>query len=68
MATFKTRQDYYQKFKEIGTEFNKVFKELFGGGHGSLELVEDEDVLESGIRIIAQPPGKKLQNLEVDSP
>ena len=36
---------------------------MFGGGKGSLELVEDEDVLEAGIRIIAQPPGKKLQNM-----
>ena len=39
------------------------FKQLFGGGHGSLELVEDEDILECGIRIVAQPPGKKLQNM-----
>ena len=37
--------------------------ELFGGGKGTLELVEDEDILECGIRIIAQPPGKKLQNM-----
>ena len=36
---------------------------MFGGGTGTLELVEDEDILESGIRIIAQPPGKKLQNM-----
>ena len=39
------------------------FKEMFGGGHGSLELQEDEDLLEAGIQIIAQPPGKKLQNM-----
>ena len=38
-------------------------KELFGGGKGTLELVEDEDVIEAGIRIISQPPGKKLQNM-----
>ena len=36
---------------------------LFGGGTGTLELIEDEDILEAGIRIIAQPPGKKLQNM-----
>ena len=36
---------------------------MFGGGHGELELMEDEDILECGIRIIAQPPGKKLQNM-----
>ena len=44
-------------------EFDKAFKQLFGGGKGSLELVEDEDILEAGIRIISQPPGKKLQNM-----
>ncbi len=44
-------------------EFDKVFKQLFGGGKGTLELMEDEDVLEAGIRIISQPPGKKLQNM-----
>ena len=38
-------------------------EDLFGGGKGTLELVEDEDILECGIRIIAQPPGKKLQNM-----
>lgn len=57
------RTAFNEGFKVIQEEFNKSFKELFGGGHGSLELVEDEDVLESGIRIIAQPPGKKLQNM-----
>ncbi len=44
-------------------EFNEVFRQLFGGGKGTLELMEDEDILEAGIRIIAQPPGKKLQNM-----
>ena len=49
--------------KEIKEEFNTVFRQLFGGGKGTLELMEDEDILEAGIRIIAQPPGKKLQNM-----
>lgn len=57
------RKQFNEKFGEINKEFDKVFKELFGGGKGSLELMEDEDVLEAGIRIIAQPPGKKLQNM-----
>ena len=57
------RKQFAEKFKEIQTEFDKTFKMLFGGGHGSLELVEEEDILECGIRIIAQPPGKKLQNM-----
>ncbi len=57
------RKQFAESFKEINAEFDKVFKELFGGGRGTLELVEEEDILEAGIRIIAQPPGKKLQNM-----
>ena len=57
------RKQFNEKFAEINREFDKVFKELFGGGKGTLELMEDEDVLEAGIRIIAQPPGKKLGNM-----
>ena len=57
------RKQFNEKFAQIKIQFDKVFRELFGGGKGTLELVEDEDVLEAGIRIIAQPPGKKLQNM-----
>ena len=57
------RKQFAEKFAQIDREFDKVFKELFGGGKGTLELMEDEDILEAGIRIIAQPPGKKLQNM-----
>ena len=57
------RIQFEQKFKEIKTEFDKVFRELFGGGRGTIELVEGEDILEAGILIISQPPGKKLQNM-----
>ena len=57
------RKQFAEKFAEITNEFDKVFKELFGGGKGTLELMEDEDILEAGVRIIAQPPGKKLQNM-----
>ena len=57
------RKQFTEKFKEIQKEFDKAFKELFGGGKGTLELIEDEDILEAGIRIISQPPGKKLQNM-----
>lgn len=57
------RKQFEEKFREIRQEFDKVFKELFGGGRGTLELVEDEDILEAGIQIISQPPGKKLQNM-----
>ena len=57
------RKQFSEKFEEIRREFDKAFKELFGGGKGTLELIEEEDILECGIRIIAQPPGKKLQNM-----
>ena len=57
------RKQFKERFEEICVEFDKVFKQLFGGGKGTLELQEEEDILEAGIRIIAQPPGKKLQNM-----
>ena len=57
------RKQFREQFAKIRTEFDKVFQEMFGGGHGTLELVEDEDILEAGIRVIAQPPGKKLTNM-----
>ncbi len=57
------RKQFMEEFTKIQTEFDKVFKEMFGGGKGTLELVEDEDILEAGIRINAQPPGKKLVNM-----
>ena len=57
------RRQFTEKFQDIQREFDKAFKELFGGGKGTLELEEDVDILEAGIRIISQPPGKKLQNM-----
>ena len=57
------RKQFSEQFARIAKEFNDVFRQLFGGGKGTLELMEDEDILEAGIRIIAQPPGKKLQNM-----
>lgn len=57
------RKQFAEQFERISQEFDAVFKELFGGGKGTLKLMEDEDILEAGIRIIAQPPGKKLQNM-----
>ena len=57
------RKQFRESFEQINIEFDKVFKQLFGGGKGTLELMEDEDILEAGIRVIAQPPGKKLQNM-----
>ncbi len=57
------REQFAEKFKEIRIMFAKVFKELFGGGKADLELVDEDDILETGIKINAQPPGKKLQNM-----
>lgn len=57
------KKQFSEKFNEIRVEFDKVFKELFGGGKGTIELNEEEDVLDASISIISQPPGKKLQNM-----
>ncbi|MBR4807392.1 MAG: AAA family ATPase, partial [Lachnospiraceae bacterium] len=58
------KKQFAEQFVIINREFDKAFKELFGGGSGSLELVSD-DILESGIKITAQPPGKKLTSMEL---
>ncbi len=57
------REQFKNQFTLISEEYDKVFKQLFGGGKGTIELMEHEDILEAGIRIVAQPPGKKLQNM-----
>lgn len=57
------KRQFREQFALIQREFDKAFKELFGGGKGTLELIDEEDLLETGVRIISQPPGKKLQNM-----
>ena len=57
------RRQFEEKFREIRAEFDKVFKELFGGGRGTLELMEGKISWKQEFEIIAQPPGKKLQNM-----
>jgi chromosome segregation protein len=59
----KMRTQFKNSFARIQEEFDEVFRELFGGGSGKLELEEDQDLLEAGVRVIAQPPGKKLVNM-----
>ena len=54
-----------ETFHAIRTHFQRVFKELFGGGSADLVLTDPEDLLMTGVEIIAQPPGKKLQNLSL---
>ncbi|OXZ38201.1 chromosome segregation protein SMC [Finegoldia magna] len=58
------KEVFTNKFEEINTKFVAIFKQLFNGGYASLKLTED-DVLNSGIEITAQPPGKKLQSLNL---
>lgn len=59
----KMRTQFISSFKEINESFTEVFSVLFNGGKATLELEEGEDILNAGIEIKAQPPGKKLQNL-----
>ncbi len=63
MQIMQTR--FAEQFKVINSNFNRVFSELFGGGHANLYLTDPDNVLESGIEIEAQPPGKKLQSLSL---
>ena len=57
------KERFSEQFKIINENFSRVFSELFGGGQANLSLSDPDNVLESGIEIEAQPPGKKLQNL-----
>ena len=60
----KTSQDMFQEtFEKIRENFTYTFSKLFGGGRADLQLVDKEDVLESGIEITARPPGTRLKNL-----
>lgn len=63
--TIKTK--FKENFDQVVVNFEDIFKELFGGGHAELRLDDDNNPLEAGIEIIAQPPGKKLQNINLMS-
>jgi chromosome segregation protein len=60
-----TRQRFREAFDAINLNFQEMFGTLFGGGRAGLTLIDEEDILESGIEIIAQPPGKRLQNVQL---
>jgi len=60
-----TTEMFFQTFQQVNNNFQEIFKRLFGGGSAKLVLVNEEDVLESGIEIIARPPGKKLQTVSL---
>ncbi len=59
------KKQFSEQFAIISKNFNSVFRELFGGGQATLSLADPDDVLESGVEIEAQPPGKKLQSLSL---
>jgi chromosome segregation protein len=60
-----TRQRFSDAFAAINQNFQQMFSTLFGGGHAGLTLLDENDPLESGIEIIAQPPGKRLQSVQL---
>ncbi len=57
------KDQFDKKFKTINKYFGEIFVQLFGGGKAELKLTDEENILESGIEIEVQPPGKKLQNM-----
>jgi chromosome segregation protein len=59
----RSRERFRDAFEKINLNFGELFRELFGGGRGEMSLIEADDELESGIDIVAQPPGKRLQNV-----
>jgi chromosome segregation protein len=59
----RSRERFRHAFGEINSNFSEFFQQLFGGGRGEMSLIDTDDVLESGIDIIAQPPGKRLQSV-----
>ena len=60
-----TRERFRVAFDAINTHFQQTFSTLFGGGRAGLVLLDETDLLESGIDIIAQPPGKRLQSIQL---
>ena len=61
------RTKFKENFDQVVIHFEEIFKELFGGGQAELRLDDENHPLEAGIEIIAQPPGKKLQNINLMS-
>jgi chromosome segregation protein len=58
-----SRQKFEEAFHKINENFQTTFRKLFGGGHGFMRLTDEENSAESGIDVVASPPGKKLQNV-----
>ena len=60
-----SRRRFRETFEQVSKRFSENFPRLFGGGKASLQLTESEDILEAGIDIMAMPPGKRLQNVNL---
>ena len=60
-----TRKKLREAYEELNAKFGEVFRTLFGGGRAELVLTDENNILESGIDIVVQPPGKKLQNIHL---
>ena len=60
-----SKERFIETFNLINEKFKEVFQLFFSGGQAELRLVDDEDILKAGVEIIAQPPGKKLQNVSL---
>ncbi|HET7208960.1 MAG TPA: chromosome segregation protein SMC [Terriglobales bacterium] len=58
-----SREKFQEAFNKINENFQKTFQKLFGGGHAFMRLTDEENSAESGIDVVASPPGKKLQNV-----
>jgi chromosome segregation protein len=58
-----SRDRFREAFQVINQHFGEIFQQLFGGGTAGLSLLDEDDILESGIDVMAQPPGKRLQNV-----
>ncbi|MDO7204689.1 hypothetical protein Q5M85_11495 [Paraclostridium bifermentans] len=59
------KREFNENFILINENFKVVYKKLFGGGNGELRIVDKDNILESDIEIVAQPPGKKMKNLNL---
>src|SRR4029079_10877865 len=59
----RSRERFRDAFEKINRNFSELFLELFGGGRGEMSMIDADDELDSSIDIIAQPPGKRLQNV-----
>jgi chromosome segregation protein len=60
-----TKERFHEAFQAINANFEETFKTMFGGGRAGLVLLDEADQLESGLDIIAQPPGKRLQSVQL---